>query len=129
MKIKTSELKDKALDWAVASAEGKTILIDQHGDVSCFDRDDWFYYKPSTNWAIAGPIIEREIYKVFKNMGGTYTATIKFRAPYCSVTYDADIGRDDYIHGAGDTMLEACMRCYIKHKLGNEVDIPEELLK
>jgi hypothetical protein len=49
IKLKTSELTGAALDWAVAKCEvGEAIN----------EIDDPHFY--STDWALAGPIIERE---------------------------------------------------------------------
>lgn len=76
MKVKTSELTGTALDWAVAKCEG--LLDPVHGEPQprvVFYSDQWdrymrlnpppqvYYsdrYEPSTSWAQAGPIIERE---------------------------------------------------------------------
>jgi hypothetical protein len=49
MKLKTSELQGAVLDWAVAKCEV--------GDAINEIDDPHFY---STDWALAGPIIERE---------------------------------------------------------------------
>jgi hypothetical protein len=49
IKLKTSELTGAALDWAVAKCEV--------GDAINEIDDPHFY---STDWALAGPIIERE---------------------------------------------------------------------
>ena len=67
-------------------------------------------YTPSTNWAQGGPIIERE--KIELEYGGPeWWACIK-----------AD---DDF---SGPTPLIAAMRCYVASVLGNEVEIPQELV-
>lgn len=57
MKIKTSELTDADLDWAVSQIEGK-----------------YKYY--SIDWYAAGPIIEREAVELSKDLG-RWTATIR----------------------------------------------------
>ena len=64
-------------------------------------------YKYSTDWAKGGPIIERErIALAFgKHDTGVWWAG-KF---------------------VGPTPLIAAMRCYVASKLGDEVEIPEEL--
>jgi hypothetical protein len=65
MKVKTSEAKDQMLNYLVAKAEGIEL---SHG---CYNRllvDGRMSagqkmlapYNPSTDWALAGPIIERE---------------------------------------------------------------------
>ncbi len=102
MKQKTSELTGRALDRAVAVAE--------YG----YDAD----YKTnrySTDWSHGGPIIEREGISVDR-MGGAWTADIS----------DSVGGYIEHTE-SGPTPLIAAMRCYVASKLGDEVEIPEEL--
>ena len=110
--MKTSELTGAALDWAVAKCEG--VL---HGD----DLDIGFIreggYSPSTNWAQGGPVIEREGIDIWTGTRGGWTATLL-----------TDLEEDEVVQGWGDTCLIAAMRCYVASKLGDEVEIPEELL-
>jgi hypothetical protein len=61
----------------------------------------------STDWAQGGPIIERELIAIH----GDWKATL---------------GEGTY---EGPTPLIAAMRCYVASKLGDEVDLPEELTK
>ena len=102
--MKTSELQGVALDWAVAKCEG-------HG-IGSLD-DPWF--APSTDWAQGGPIIEREGLWLQPEIGKEGTAG----AWYCVAVEPFD--------AYGDTPLIAAMRCYVASKLGDEVQIPEEL--
>jgi hypothetical protein len=95
--MKTSELTGAALDWAVAKCEGQTY----HGPA---------WTKPSTDWAQGGPIIERERIEV---------------RPYDGVKWIATDNLTN--HTVGTTPLIAAMRCYVASKLGDEVEIPEEL--
>ena len=112
--MKTSELTGAAPDWAVAKWEGValldpynnewelcwTLLADNSGD----------YYAPSTDWAQGGPIIERE--------------QMEFDRDEDTQLYSAYDG----VHGGvGQTHLIAAMRCYVSSKLGDEVEIPNEL--
>ena len=129
--MKTSELVGPALNWAVASIEGVPEWF--HNEVwittgGLFNQVHRRPYNPSEKWSQGGPIIEREIFKLFKNIGGTFTAQVKTRVSYYSPTYDADIGRDEVISRSGTTPLIAAMRCYVASKLGDEVEIPKELL-
>ena len=98
MKTKTSELTGAALDWTVAKAERRTI--------------DYFrgIYKPSTDWAQGGPIIERERIEL-RDYGGDQWAAY------------------DHLHPiqTGPTPLIAAMRCYVASKIGGEIELPEEL--
>ena len=129
MKVKTDDLTGIALDWAVATCEN-LIMCDIIARMALqIDFEGNKFYTPSKDWAQGGPIIERELYKVTQNMGGTWSAQIKYRAPYYSPTYDYDIGKDAYHNAHGKTPLEAAMRCYVVSKLGSEVDIPDELLE
>jgi len=103
MKIKTSELIRDALDWAVHYAI--------HGQ--CEGHSPYEY---SSDWAHAGPIIERE---------GIET-TPWYRERHL-VEWSAKKIGSVYI-GRGPTPLIAAMRCYVTSKLGDTVDVPEELI-
>jgi hypothetical protein len=99
--MKTNELTGAALDWAVAKCEV--------GDAA-EQAGDW--WKPSTNWAQGGPIIERE--------GMTLSCGLNKSYAMKSVGY--------LVHEYGATPLIAAMRCYVASKLGDDVEIPKELL-
>jgi hypothetical protein len=109
--VKTNELQGAALDWAVAKCEGV---------INGGDLDIGFVleggYTPSTDWAQGGPIIERD------NISITST---NFSWWECDNGWYAHIG-DRYAHGP--TPLIAAMRCYVASKLGDTIEIPEELL-
>jgi len=108
MTIKTSELTGPALDWAVAECEGNkysklTHLLE--------------LWEPSTDWAQGGPIIERERIRLDCAWSDRWTA---------QHPYNAKI--DGYTGWTkGPTALIAAMRCFVASKLGDEVEIPEEL--
>ncbi len=108
--MKTSELTGAALDWAVAKCEGIEWTAYpgytyQHGEG---------HY--STNWAQGGPIIEREklFVKPTINRGWRSYQRDPFGSGICNSQY-------------GETPLLAAMRCYVANKLGDNIDIPEEL--
>jgi len=106
MKIKTSELTGAALDWAVARCEGGVGNNQLVGA----------WYSPSTDWAQGGPIIEREVISLIHPKHDCWTA-------HC---YDKTLDDESYTLD-GPTPLIAAMRCYVASKLGDEVEIPEEL--
>ena len=124
MKIKTSELIDEALDWAVAKSIGGYIGV-TNGDV-CFNTGDgegFNVFTPSTNWSQGGPIIGRmQLNRLTTNVGGGYTASVK--VTLIDTDGDADMV---WKHGSGPTPLIAAMRCYVASKLGDEIEIPQEL--
>ena len=111
--MKTSELIGPALDWAVAKCEAYPMGIWYDEDEMPMVRDDEVpEWKPSTNWSQGGPIIEREgidIEHDFEVVARKYLT-------------------DEYAEEWGPTPLVAAMRCYVASKLGQDVNIPEELL-
>lgn len=100
--MKTNELTGAALDWAVAICE-HNVGWEPEGE----DRD---YY--STDWAQGGSIIEREVIDLVSPLGCPTTSWVASR------------GR---IYAYGPTPLIAAMRCYVASKLGDEVEVPDEL--
>ena len=131
--MKVSELTGHALNWAVAMAEGDKVYRPRLGRPSDWDKEayladgsddrwvvrvenarvahfvDWTY-NPSGDWMQGGPIIERERINLW-NEGYEWEASL----------YGKHIVW-------GETPLVAAMRCYVASKLGDEVEIPAELL-
>ena len=62
LKVRTAEAIGRPLDWLVAKAEG---MIPK--DYVYFPNKD-FTFKPSTDWAQGGPIIEREYIDVTRKV-------------------------------------------------------------
>ena len=125
--INVSQAEGPVLDWMVAKADtnlhpiGDVRLLDGRvfsinaGDYERSDR--WQQYSPSTDWAQGGPIIERE--KIELRYHDVIVAGIWYRD---------GIGSDECSHKAiGPTPLIAAMRCYCCSKLGETVEVPEEL--
>ena len=114
--MKTSELQGAALDWAVAKCEGKLETFDfyLHESTGAFmleSGDVSFLYSPSMQWKDGGPILDRERINISDDGGDGWKA-------------DDSIGHWGY----GPTPLIAAMRCFIASRLGDEVDVPEELI-
>ena len=118
MKIKTSELRGAALDWAVAKCERIEFTYEDHPHHEMFDMHF------STDWAQGGPIIEREKLTVAPSDQKSYVGQEAWTA-YRIETLFTDQGDREY--QTGSTPLIAAMRCYVASKLGDEVEIPEEL--
>lgn len=124
MKVKVSNLTGAKLNWAVAKCEGHEIDSLMGGAVwywlKCSltgDMEVVDLYNPSIDWAQGGPIIEREKITVSIGHDGVWIA-------YSMQNYE---DRKEYMQ-AGPTALIAAMRCYVSMRLGNTVDIPEELI-
>ena len=107
MKIKTSELQGAALDWAVAECEELGIRRLSGGEFLLADGDFWF---PSTDWAQGGPIIERERICLIDQGGDYWQALWGWKEAF------------------GPTPLIAAMRCFVASKLGDEVEVPDEIV-
>jgi hypothetical protein len=114
--MKTSELTGAALDWAVAKCEG--VKVEKIMELSLWSSANWHKY--STNWAQGGPIIEREQLHV--------SPEFWIGDGWHWVAYVLGPGNlDENFEQRGPTPLIAAMRCYVASKLGDEVEIPEEL--
>ena len=122
MKIKTNDLIGPALDWAVAKAEGRTdVRIDEDGDL--VGRYEFDY---STDWAQGGTIIEREGIGLFCNRTAEIGARFK---PDAGADWRACPYNKLWEHYFGPTPLTAAMRCYVASKMGDDVEVPDGLVK
>ena len=135
MKIKTSQLIGPALDWVVAKCEALCLGSDPFGlkpiiAAPVFVKN----YKPSTDWEQGGPIIEREkIDLEFMDNFEAWCGSVLREYGQDRESYSDDQDRESYTAeqesfvGYGPTPLIAAMRCYCCAKLGDEIDIPQEL--
>lgn len=96
--MKTSELSGAALDWAVAHCEGVHVGV----------------YRPSTDWAQGGPIIEREQISVCWD--GTVWVGSKF---------NEQTDNKWEFNQSGPTPLIAAMRAHVASKMGDTINVPE----
>ena len=114
MKIRIEELTGAALDWAVSKYEGGYApSVDTDIDATKRINYGGMYPEWSTDWSHGGPIIERE---------GIELVTV-------SHDWRAMINTEDgWLRQYGPTPLVAAMRCYVASQLGDEVDIPLDLL-
>ncbi len=147
MKVKTSDLIGPALNWALGKALGLPVeicQIFQYGrpngrhyiSIGETDRDGAEVdFDPSQEWSQGGPLIE---YYWVELQNGSNLPPDLWGACMWSGT-DADLwgacmwsGTDAGVplgEGRGPTPLVAATRCIVASKLGDEVDVPEELLK
>jgi len=131
--MKTSELSGAALDWAVCIANGlkpEDIYIQKWGKqrASLFRRnrdeegelDGSYTTGPdllfSHKWEAGGPIIEQEKLDVLYMGDGVNEHYWRAEA----------VGGFTFAEGL--TPLIAAMRCFVASRLGEEVEVPKELL-
>jgi len=121
IKKRVAELEGAQLDWAVATASGYKLVMK-----SAVYAGEWKtpigrmifapLFKPSTDWKVGGPIIERKGIAMRPHVqeNGVITSwRAGFRWP---VRDTADV--------LGDTPLIAAMRAFVASKLGDEVEVP-----
>lgn len=121
-KVQVSEATGPVLDWMVNEAQGWGRMYLEHwnkGGEKRFVLCD-IMNSPSKNWDQGGPIIERDRIGVCH-----YNESDGWEVPNWAA-WRTDI--DDRQMIMGETPLIAAMRCYVASKLGDEVEVPEELL-
>lgn len=135
MKFQTNRLDGDVLDMVVMMAHGFKFVrgkpeseyaVDRRCDTAVWRQSPggawacmrcYSHARPSVDWEEGGPIIERERINIRPDQ-----STPAFRAYVIVRPFGLS-----HRH-IGDTPLIAAMRCYVASKLGDEVDIPEELL-
>ena len=153
MKIKVSEASGPVLDWMVAKAEGrlgawiqdelrpgtgiKDIDFDDRHQLMVYvpgpravngrRRDPYTEWKPSADWPQGGPIIERAKIHLLSPYGAHPIPSLAkswlahcLKAPHLADGWGP-------AKGHGPTPLIAAMRCFVTSKLGDEVEVPDEL--
>jgi len=119
MNISTDDLIGMPLDWAVAKCLNHQIAENYGAYIRIYLPDSkqsghTLIFCPSTDWAVGGAIIERE------------KISLSYRAvpdePYWAAEIDEPLCQE-----YGPTALVAAMRCYVRSKLGNVVNVPNEL--
>ena len=142
MKIKTHELEGAALDWAVATALGLQLHKDALlGGVNMWgwwisglsdDPNTWTSlrnFQPSSDWGLAGSIIERErILLAPVSHSGVTENGVEFDKPSGWRAAKTKAFWLRVPSFSGQMPLIAAMRCYVASKLGDEIEVPEELL-
>lgn len=121
MLIKTKDLAGSALDWAVAFATGEVAgKRNDSGswEVSASARYFSNSFSPSTRWSQCGPLIEE------------YAISV---TPISDATLEAESHTHSSIQTAVDAKCEnayltAACRAIVAAELGDEVDIPDELV-
>ena len=117
--VKVVEATERQLNWLVARIEGDEL-----------PKSGGKGLDYSSDWACGGPILEREITKLFRNVGGSWSAMILKDVPIPPEERGTSLALTQRMqwNGAGPTPLIAVMRCYVSSCLGSEIEVPKELL-
>lgn len=130
MMVNVSLLTGAALDWAVATCEGRNIKFDPMGFKNGSEAGYWIWeekannhidtaqligrnYSPSTNWTQGGPLIERE--------------NVSLASPSPVSDHWTAMTNMSTHKQHGETALIAAMRCFVATKMGNEIKLPDLL--
>lgn len=127
MKVNVTSLIGPALDWAVAKCGGTPGLhiIQKPGKTCVYgvlkmpsgEMIDW-PVQPSTDWSQGGPILDLE------------EITIDYRDNETQARKWSNEKNTFITANAGKRQgLIAAMRCYCCAKLGEEIEIPDELMR
>jgi len=122
MKTKTANLTGLSLGYGCRLAELKSnpTLNWQQLPVP---------FVPFKSWAQGGPIIEREGIEVVRG-NNLYFPKGNEKGDHYESLWLARLPLMDLEHGYtlhGPTPLIAAMRCFVASKLGDEIDVPDEL--
>lgn len=115
MKVKTSELSGKALDWATGKAVGLNVGVTLNGSVSEIVSHNPIKISPlvpSMDWAKCGPLIEKYRIDLIARKTGDWGAMLETEITKFQV---------------GDTPQIAICRAVVASLLGDEIELPEGL--
>lgn len=111
MIIDVQLLEGAALDWSVSKAIGHECIVTKAGSIRSASNT-LEVYSPHLNWNQGGHIIE--LMESVVQISGNWYAVPVF---------------DDVIELMGETPLIAICRAIVAAKLGELVDVPQELSK
>lgn len=137
MKHKVADLEGALLDAAVAKAEGWSPIAaddDCPDRLRTFERGEQYellgYLDFSLDWALGGPLIEREGILIAELVAGRWSAVhpdSEDALRWCGLR-GRHAGyvdfRDNDITYTGPTPLIAAMRAFVASKFGDEVELP-----
>jgi len=131
MKVKTNTLTGLALDYAVALAEGANpaMVAGLGRPCAAMDHGHGFEVRQySTNGPDGDYIIDREkISAVWDDRHNIWRARLPSRVRMRVAGADRQVRCR--VHTDGPTRRIAAMRAWVMFKLGDEVEIPDELLE
>lgn len=120
--VPVGELAGTSLDWAVAKCDSIEVEYIDDGRTRCLLRLSPFtiLYSPSTNWTQGGSIIERDGISLRPHDHHVH----KWSAEHPLGSAKSRLSS----FSTGPSPLVAAMRCYMTGKLGDSIEIPEEII-
>ena len=133
--VESEALEGKALDWAVATSQNRTItsflggavwVKSKHEDGTELDGFDFVFN--ATNWVHAGPIIESEGIEISVLHDESSTSNNRTWSRGWIACYTVNEMEISIHDTQGPTSLIAAMRCFVTSKFGKTIDVPSMLL-
>ena len=120
-KIKTSELQGAALDYMTGIAAGEYVQVNPTLGIKAANPvlRRGRRWRPSTDWSQGGPLILQYGASLDRESCDDWGSVISI---------DRGDGIPSWVVMIGPTPLIAACRAIIAAKLGDEVDVPEELV-
>jgi hypothetical protein len=115
--VQVKDATGSVLDWMVA----KACYPDEEINLSFgFPYLRFGRFNPTSDWRHCGPIIEREKIDCVADPNG--------KDVWMGRLYATQQAGVKVIRAYGPTPLIAAMRCYVSSVLGDQVEVPDELL-
>jgi len=120
--LKTEDLCGDLLNWAVCRAKyPKASMSKNHVWLPSSGGEDGFLIEDySSNWVECGKIIEKHGIHLYRTHHATTTSNGETKMKKVWIANQRK-GKNARM---GDTPLIAVMRCYVKSKLGDTINIP-----
>ena len=120
MKVKTADLTGRALDYAVATAKGLRLSI-QSGEAVNITKDGGFFHhvRFTEFWSLCGQLMEEMSISCYQSRDPA-TGKVFHWVGVCEFGQRRGM--------VADNPRTAICRAAVQSKLGDEVDIPDELI-
>lgn len=123
--VQVKDATGSVLDWMVT----KACYPDEEIDLSLgFPYLQFGRFNPTSDWRQGGPIIEREKIAISPLTDGTWNAYVANGTRWVPRNQSGIEVYNWEFKQTGSTPLIAAMRCYVATKLGDQVEVPDELI-
>ncbi len=132
VKLKTAELDGQRLDWAVIVAIKHIPKLTYYRNEPTVEVQDWtrhdsvvkgFRFHPATEHCFAGPLIERYCLGIFKHNPDVDSGVPIAGEEWIATSYA------DGLAMTGPDFITAAMRNIVMAEIGDEVEVPIELVE
>ena len=132
--VQVKDAEGSVLDWMVAKCEvtRSVRMFENSKGFRVYKNErmkmQGINFAPSTVWAQGGPIIDRQDIQWCK-LNGQIEAWSGFDYIDWRIDWDSEARMPEGSgFGIGPSILIAAMRCYVSSVLGDEVEVPDELI-